>query len=91
MHNNGSSFRSIITSVFSEVAYIGFNIEAEQKLVENIVGKPLATHGIISVGIEKTKAADWERTKVKYNLPEDYLLYVGRIDAIKLNNIVDYF
>ena len=91
MHNNGSSFRSIITSVFSEVAYIGFNIEAEQKLVENIVGKPLAAHGIISVGIEKTKAADWERTKVKYNLPEDYLLYVGRIDAIKLNNIVDYF
>ena len=51
MHNNGSSFRSIITSVFSEVAYIGFNIEAEQKLVENIVGKPLAAHGIISVGI----------------------------------------
>ena len=43
------------------------------------------------VGIEKTKAADWERTKVKYNLPEDYLLYVGRIDAIKLNNIVEYF
>lgn len=83
MHNNGSSFRSIITSVFSEVAYIGFNIEAEQKLVENIVGKPLAAHGIISVGIEKTKAADWEQTKVKYNLPEDYLLYVGRIDAIK--------
>lgn len=24
-------------------------------------------------------------------MPEDYLLYVGRIDAIKLNNIVDYF
>ena len=91
MHIDGSSFRSIITSVFSEVAYIGFNIEAEQKLVENIVGKPLAAHGIISVGIEKTKAADWEQTKVKYNLPEDYLLYVGRIDAIKLNNIVDYF
>ena len=91
MHNNGSSFRSIITSVFSKVAYIGFNIEAEQKLVENIVGKPLAANGIISVGIEKTKAADWKQTKVKYNLPEDYLLYVGRIDAIKLNNIVDYF
>ena len=60
-------------------------------MVENIVGKPLAAHGIISVGIEKTKAADWEQTKVKYNLPEDYLLYVGRIDAIKLNNIVEYF
>ena len=91
MHYESSTFRSIYTEVFTKVAYIGFNIEAEQKLVENIVGKPLAANGIISVGIEKTKAADWKQTKVKYNLPEDYLLYVGRIDAIKLNNIVDYF
>ena len=48
-------------------------------------------HGIISVGIEDITPADWEETKNKYGLPDKYLLYVGRLDKGKLNNIVDYF
>lgn len=91
MHNNGSSFRSIVTSVFTRVAYIAFNTEAEQRLMENVVGPAMAPHGIVGVGIERTSPADWETTRAKYALPDDYLLYVGRIDPMKLNHVVDYF
>ena len=91
MHNNGSSFRSIITSVFTRVAYIAFNTRAEQRLMERIVGRGMAPHGVVGVGIERTSPADWETTRAKYALPDEYLLYVGRIDPMKLNHIVDYF
>lgn len=91
MHYEGSSFRSIYTKVFTCASYIGFNTMAEQRLAEDIFGKKISPHGIISVGVEIPEAADWEKTKKKYNLPDEYLLYVGRVDMGKLNHIVKYF
>lgn len=92
MHYESSTFRSIYTEVFTNVAYIGFNTAAEQRLAENIFGKKhMSPHGIISVGIDNSVDADWEVTRRKYNLPEEYLLYVGRVDKGKLNRIIDYF
>ena len=64
---------------------------AEQKLAERIFGKKISDHGIISVGIEGTEDADWNVTKRKYNLPEAYLLFVGRIDRGKLSHIIQYY
>ena len=91
MHFEGSTFRSIQTEIFTKVAYIGFNTTAEQKLAEDIFGRRMSEHGIISVGIEDSVDADWNTTKDKYKLPDDYLLFVGRIDSGKLHHIVDYF
>lgn len=91
MHYESSTFRSIYTEVFTKVAYIGFNTVAEQKLAERIFGKKISDHGIISVGIEGTEDADWNVTKRKYNLPEAYLLFVGRIDRGKLSHIIQYY
>ncbi len=91
MHYYGTSFRSILTFVFSKVAYIAFNTEAEQRLAKGIIGKPIAPHGIVSVGIEEPEAAGWEETREKYQLPNEYLLYIGRVESGKLNNVVKYF
>ena len=91
MHYESSTFRSIYTEVFTKVAYIGFDTVAEQKLAERIFGKKISDHGIISVGIEGTEDADWNVTKRKYNLPEAYLLFVGRIDRGKLSHIIQYY
>ncbi len=91
MHNQGIFFKAIQTEVMTNVAYIGFNVEAEQKLAENVFGKHLSPHGIISVGIEETKPASWVKTQKKYKLPEDYLLYIGRVDPNKMGKIFDYF
>lgn len=91
MHDAKISFRSLLTSVVSKIAYVGFNAGEEQKLGERIFGKALGRHGIISVGYETPLAADWDVTKVKYNIPDNYLLYVGRITGVKLYRLIPYF
>lgn len=92
MHYEGSAFRSIYTEVFTKVAYIGFNTIAEQKLAERIFSKKrMAPHGVISVGIDESVDADWDKTKRKFNLPEEYLLFVGRVDPGKLDYVVRYY
>lgn len=91
MHNHSGAFRSILTSVFTKVAYVAFNTRAEEKLGERVFGHALAPHGIISVGINIAEPADWEMTQAKYKLPAEYLLYVGRIEVTKLHHIFTYF
>ena len=91
MHYHKVAFRSILTKAFTKAAYIGFNTTAEQKLAERIFGMHMSPHNIISVGIEIATPTDWEITKQKYNLPNEYLLYVGRVDQGKLNKIFSYF
>jgi glycosyltransferase involved in cell wall biosynthesis len=91
MHNEGSSFWAVLTSVFTKAAYIGFNTKSEQRLAENIFGRHLAPHGIISVSIENPFAADWKEAKARYQLPDEYLLFVGRVDPGKLHRLIQYF
>ena len=91
MHYVGISFRSILTTAISKIAYVGFNTGEEQLLGERIFGKALGKHGIISVGFETPEAADWNTTKNKYKLPDDYLLYVGRVTRVKLYRLLSYF
>lgn len=91
MHYHKNAFRPILTEIFTKTAYIGFNTLAEQQLAENIFGSTMAPHGIISTSIEITPPADWKTTVAKYQLPEEYMLYVGRIDLGKLDRIFQYF
>lgn len=91
MHYAKISFRSLLTSAISKVAYVGFNTNEEQKLGEQIFGKAMKLCGIISVGIETPEAANWEEVRDKYQLPERYLLYVGRITHVKLYRLLSYY
>lgn len=91
MHYQRAAFRSVLTKVFTKVAYIGFNTRAEEKLAEGIFGPFMSPHGIISVGCEVATPANWETTANKYHLPSEYLLYVGRVDRDKVQKIFDYF
>lgn len=91
MHKHRVSFRSILTEAFTKAAYVGFNTTAEERLGERIFGPRMAPHGIVSVGLELASPADWQTVSVKYDLPEEYLLYVGRVDCNKLHRIFEYF
>ena len=55
------------------------------------MGKALGAHGILSVGIEESLSADWALTKEKFQLPERYLLYIGRITPKKIHRLLTYF
>ena len=37
----------------------------------------MAPYSIVSVGIELSAPSDWAVTQEKYNLPDEYMLYVG--------------
>lgn len=91
MHYHSISFRSILTSIFTKVAYIAFNTRAEEKLGERIFGRAIAPHGIVSVSVNIAEPANWETVQPKYELPQEYLLYVGRIEVTKLHRVFDYF
>lgn len=91
MHYQHLSFRTILTEIFTKVAYIGFNMETEMRLAEKIFGKSISPHGVVSVGFEITAPADWEHTCKKFNLPKHYLLYVGRVNKDKLNKVFSCF
>lgn len=91
MHYQKNSFYPYLTEAFSKAGYIGFNTQAEQELAENIFGKSMSPHGIISAGIEIFPPAGWAKTVEKYQLPDEYLLYVGRVDRSKINDIFNYF
>ena len=91
MHYQKTSFYPIMTEIFTRAGYIAFNTQAEQQLAENIFGKHMSPHGIVSVGFNIFPSADWEKTAAKYQLPKEYLLYVGRIENSKLNCIFNYF
>ena len=80
MHYHKTAFRSTLTQVFTKAAYIAFNTTAEQKLARKIFGMHMAPHSIVSVGIELSAPSDWAVTQEKYNLPDEYMLYVGRVE-----------
>lgn len=91
MHNQNIFFKAAQTEVMTKVAYIGFNAGAEQRLAEHTFGRKMSPHGIISVGIETANLASWQVTQKKYKLPEDYLLYIGRVTSGKIGSILEYF
>lgn len=91
LHYHKHSFYPHLVTSFTKAGYIGFNTGAEEKLAEEIFGKKISPHGLISVGYEMGKPANWERTVEKFSIPEEYLLYVGRVDKSKMDKIFKYF
>lgn len=91
MHEQNIFFKAMQTEVMTKVAYIGFNTMAELRLAEHTFGKRMSPHGVISVGIETVKPASWEVTQEKYKLPEEYLLYIGRVTSGKTGSLLEYF
>lgn len=90
-HHESALFFSIYTKLFNRVKHIAFNTTAEQELCKSIFGRGLAQHSVVGVGIETQPSDDWSVVKLKYNLPESYLLYLGRVDYGKLNNLINLF
>lgn len=91
MHKQNIFFKASQIEVMTKVAYIGFNTMAESRLAEHTFGRRMSPHGILSVGIETSKPASWKETKKKYELPDEYLLYIGRVTSGKIGPLLEYF
>jgi len=84
-------FPAIYTRLFTQVRHIAFNTEAERRLYLRIFGPRLAPSSIVGTGIELAPAAAWEHVKAKFNLPDKYALYLGRVTTGKINTLLPDF
>lgn len=58
---------------------------------QGIFGPRLAPSSIVGTGIELAPAAAWEHVKAKFNLPDKYALYLGRVTTGKINTLLPDF
>lgn len=90
-HPDRPLYYSVNAPAFTRVRHIAFNTAAEERLCRSIFGKALAPANIVGCGIEEAPAADWDRVKAKYELPERYVLYLGRVSGAKVDKLLPYF
>lgn len=90
-HPNRQLYNSIFCKAFTRVGHIAFNTEAERRLCRSIFGRALAPSSIVGCGIEEAAAADWSAVKAKYGLPEQYVLYLGRVAKTKVDKLLPWF
>ncbi|MFD2037033.1 glycosyltransferase [Belliella marina] len=90
-HHDGELFRSLHTHLFTSIRHIAFNTIEEQKLCENIFGKSMSPSSIVAVGVEIAEAESKEHIFEKFNLPENYILYFGRISPEKMGKLTEWF
>ncbi|MGL4994156.1 MAG: glycosyltransferase family 4 protein [Bacteroidales bacterium] len=91
-HDESALFMATNYDIFcSPTQYIAFNTAAEQRLCESIFGDRIASSGIVGTGVEVVEPSDLKEVRMKYSLPEEYILYVGRVDSGKINSLIPYF
>jgi len=90
-HDEGNFFRPYLTDLFIKVNHIAFNTEAEQKLCKGIFGKHMSASSILAVGLDIEPPAPLQIIQEKFNLPQRYILYFGRIAKEKIGDLLKWF
>lgn len=88
-HREKELFFSVYTHLFTQIGQIAFNTRAEQLLCEEAFGKSLSQNEVVGVGVEFQPSAPWEEVKSKYQLPDEYVLYLGRVTGGKINSLIE--
>jgi len=91
LHCIKPSFRVSLSQAFNNIRHVGFNTGSEQRLAEGIFGRGIHESSVIGVGIETHIPARWENVSKKYGLPEQYILFIGRIDRDKTGKMAEYY
>ncbi len=69
--------------IFSWPRYIGFLTKGEEEFVRSLFSINKVEGDIIGCGVDLPADLDNESFRSKYNLHDDYIAYVGRVDASK--------
>ena len=91
VHPDKPLYYSINAPMFTRVRHIAFNTEAERQLCRSVFGRFLAPNSIVGCGIEMAPEAEWSGVKAKYELPDEYVLYLGRVSKAKVDKLLPYF
>ena len=90
-HPNNPLYFGMNVTMFTRVRHIAFNTAAEERLCEGIFGRSMAPWSLVGCGIEEVPPADWEEVRKRYDLPDRYLLYLGRVTPPKIDRIIPEF
>ena len=91
VHPDKPLYFSINALMFTRVRHIAFNTEAERQTCRRVFGSAMAPSSLVGCGIEEAPEAEWDAVKAKYGLPDQYVLYLGRITPSKTTNIIPDF
>ena len=91
VHPDKPLYDSINAPMFTRVRHIAFNTAAERQLCRRAFGASLAPNSLVGCGIEEAPEADWGGVKAKYGLPDQYVLYLGRITPSKTTRVIPDF
>lgn len=91
VHPDKPLYYSINAPMFTRVRHIAFNTAAERRLCSRAFGASLAPNSLVGCGIEEAPEADWGGVKAKYGLPDQYVLYLGRITPSKTTKVIPDF
>lgn len=91
LHEEREAFRPILTQLFSKVKHIAFNTDEERKLAFNIFGSHVADNSIVAVGVDVAPPLNKVELYNKFHLPENYLLYFGRVCNTKVRTLIPWF
>lgn len=91
VHPDKPLYYSINAPMFTRVRHIAFNTAAERRLCSRAFGTSLAPNSLVGCGIEEAPEAEWSTVKAKYGLPDQYVLYLGRITPSKTTKVIPDF
>jgi len=95
-HNEQAVYNPYFAQLFSAPKWIFYLTEAEKRLCDTIFGNLItatAKSAVVGIGVDLPDShAENHMIRKKYNLPEKYILYMGRIDKAKgCNELFTYF
>ena len=62
-----------------------------QSTMTELLGQPLFAVWQELCCIEMAPEAEWSGVKAKYELPDEYVLYLGRVSKAKVDKLLPYF
>jgi glycosyltransferase involved in cell wall biosynthesis len=93
LHDEPLAYLTIYRELLEQARGILFNAEAERRLATERLGMINNSHAVVGFGFDPaTPTGNAEAFRTRYNLPQDILLYSGRLDAGKnVHLLLDYF
>jgi glycosyltransferase involved in cell wall biosynthesis len=93
LHDESEAFRSMHTHVFTKVYHIAFNTHEETVLASKIFGNSMSHNSIVAVGVETDfdEHISFEEIQEKFNLPDQYIHYFGRVCESKMESLIPWF
>jgi glycosyltransferase involved in cell wall biosynthesis len=73
----------IFRESFRRTRAFAFNSPEERDLLKEISGKDALPGEVVGVGIEDTRTLEEGEVRKRLDLPQEYVIYVGRIEAAK--------